>query len=145
MNSAYQWKKTGYQLINAGHQCINVASVLAKFDSILGIIRYTEVNLYNGYRTVRKLVNNNAGVIALKATANDISTSKPIKGAIFTFKNNGTIMKKKTANKGSFYIRNLNPGEYEVIVKKEGYKEKAATVNINGGERSELTVELEKA
>ena len=85
----------------------------------MGIIRYTEVNFYNGYRTVRKLVNNNAGVIALKATANDISTSKPIKGAIFTFKNNGTIMKKKTANKGSFYIRNLNPGEYEVIVKKE--------------------------
>ena len=28
MNSAYQWKKTGYQLINAGHQCINVASQL---------------------------------------------------------------------------------------------------------------------
>lgn len=123
----------------------SVDSVLAKLDAILGIIRYTEVNFYNGYRTVRKLVNNNAGVIALKATANDISTSKPIKGAIFTFKNNGTIMKKKTANKGSFYIRNLNPGEYEVIVKKEGYKEKAATVNINGGERSELTVELEKA
>ena len=121
----------------------SVDVLIEKLDAIIGIIRYNEVNFYTGYRTVRKLVNNNAGVIALKATANDSKTSKPIKGVSFSFKSNGTTIKKKTAEKGSFHIRNMNPGPYEVVVKKDGYKEKVVTVNISDGERSELVVELE--
>ena len=120
-------------------------TILGKIDAILGIIRYDEVNFYNGYRTVRKLVNTNAGVVALKAEAKDLSTNEPLKGVIFNFKSNGTVLTKKTADKGSFYIRNMKPGTYEVFVKKEGYKEKVETVNINDGERSELIVELERA
>jgi hypothetical protein len=120
-------------------------AILGKIDAILGIIRYNEVKFYEGYKTVRKLVDTNAGVVALKAGASDLSTSEPIKGVIFTFKLNGTVLTKKTAEKGSFYIRNMKPGTYEVAVKKEGYKEKVVTVNINDGERSELSVELEKA
>jgi LEA14-like dessication related protein len=119
-------------------------ATLSKLDAIIGIIRYNEVSFYNGYRTVRKLVNTNAGVVALKAIANDKLTSSPIKGVVFTFKSNGTTITKKTADKGSFHIRNMKPGGYEVTVKKEGYKEKVVTVNINDGERSELAVELEK-
>jgi uncharacterized membrane protein len=37
----------------------------------------------------------------------------------------------------------MNKGTYDVVVKKEGYKEKIVTVSINEGERSELKVELE--
>lgn len=120
-------------------------SLLSKLDAILGIIRYNEVNFYNGYKTVRKLVNTNSGVVALKAVANELSTKKPLKGVIFTFRSNGTIITKRTADKGSFHIRNMKPGTYEVVVKKEGYKEKVVTVNINDGERSELKVDLEMA
>ena len=124
---------------------ISIESTIEKLDAIIGIIRYNQVDFYNGYRTVRKLVGSNAGGVALKATANDIKTSKPIKGVSFSFKSNGTTIKKKTAEKGSFHIRNMNPGPYEVVVKKEGYKEKVVTVSINDGERSELVVELETA
>ena len=119
--------------------------MVGKIDAILGIIRYDEVKFYEGYKTVRKLVNTNAGVVALKAEANDISTSKPIKGVTFTFRSNGTVLSKKTAEKGSFYIRNMDPGTYEVSVNKEGYKEKVVTVNISDGERNVVKVELEKA
>jgi hypothetical protein len=120
-------------------------SLISKLDAIIGIIRYNEVKFYNGYRTVRKLVNTNSGVVSLKALANDLKTSEPLKGVLFTFKSNGTVITKKTADKGSFHIRNMNTGTYEVFVKKEGYKEKVVSVSINDGERSQLTVELEKA
>jgi uncharacterized membrane protein len=54
-------------------------------------------------------------------------------------------MVKKTADKGSFHIKNMQAGTYKVLVSKPGYKEKEATVSVSDGERSELNVELEKA
>lgn len=57
---------------------------------------------------------------------------------------NGKIIK-RTAQKGSFYIRNMQPGTYKVVVKKPGYKTKEVVVSISSGERSDLKVELEKA
>jgi uncharacterized membrane protein len=39
----------------------------------------------------------------------------------------------------------MDPGTYKVLVSKPGYKEKEATVSVSDSERSELTVELEKA
>jgi len=120
-------------------------SILKKIDAIIGIIRYDEVKFYEGYKTVRTLVDTNAGVVALIAKVSDYSSGKPIKGVVFKFKSNGVIIIKKTAKKGGFYIRNMNPGTYEVNIKKEGYNEKVVTVNINDGERTDLKVELEKA
>ena len=120
-------------------------SQISKLDAIIGIIRYNEVNFYNGYKTIRKLVNINTGVVALKATASDIVTSEPIKGVLFTLKSDSTVLTKRTADKGSFLIRNMKPGTYEVAVKKDGYKEKALSVSISDRERSELKVELEKS
>jgi uncharacterized membrane protein len=54
-------------------------------------------------------------------------------------------MTKKTADKGSFHIKYMQPGTYRVIVRKPGYKEKEVTVSVADGERSELLVEMEKA
>lgn len=53
-------------------------SLISKIDAILGIIRYKEVKFYNGYKTVRKLVNTNSGVVSLKAIANDQKTREPL-------------------------------------------------------------------
>lgn len=120
-------------------------SMVGKIDAIIGIIRYNQVNFYNGYRTVRKLVGSNAGVVALKAIAHDIRSGNPLKGAIFTFRLNGTTITKRTAEKGIFYIKNMIPGTYNVVIKKEGYAEKSVTVSIQDGTRTELNVELEKS
>lgn len=118
--------------------------VLEKIDAIINIIRYKEVNFYTGYKTVRKLVGPNAGNVALKGAANDLSTSEPLKGSRFVFKSNGNIIKKKTAETGVFFIRNMKAGQYELVVTKDGYKDKTLTVTVNDGERCEVRVELEK-
>jgi len=124
---------------------VTLDSQLSKLDAIIGIIRYTEAKFYNGYRTVRKLVNSNAGEVALKATAKDISSNEPLKGVLFTLTSDGTVLTKKTADKGSFHIRNMKPGTYKVVVKKDKYIGKEITVEISVGVRNELIVDLEKA
>jgi hypothetical protein len=94
-----------------------------------------------------------SGKLALKATAIDLLSGDPVKGALFTFYPEGTNMaipgkaeiEKKTASKGIFHIKSMDAGTYKVVVSKPGYKEKEAVVSIADGERSELTVELEKA
>jgi secreted Zn-dependent insulinase-like peptidase len=118
--------------------------ILFKLDALLKIIEYREVKFYEGYKTVRKLVNTNAGNVALLAEAIDLMTKESLKGVLFTFKSNETFLKKKTAKKGSFYIKNLKPGSYDVLVKKEGYKEQTLKVNVSDGERKDLSIELEK-
>ncbi|MCE5348163.1 MAG: carboxypeptidase-like regulatory domain-containing protein [Bacteroidales bacterium] len=103
-------------------------------------------DFYNGYKASRKLIDTNAGNIALKGTATDITNGATLKGVIFTFKGsngNGEIIK-KTAEKGSFHIKNIQSGNYKVAVRKSGYKDKEVTVSIIEGERSELKVEMEK-
>jgi hypothetical protein len=128
-------------------------SILVKMDVITGIIRLTQVNFYNGYKTVRKLVDTNTGNISLKATATDLLSGERVKGVLFIFKADGIKMAlsggngeitKKTADKGSFHLKNMLAGTYKVVVRKPGYKEKEVTVSIADGERSYLNVELEK-
>lgn len=68
---------------------MSLDSQLSKLDAIIGIIRYNEAKFYNGYRTVRRLVNTNGGEVALKATATDVSSNEPLKGVLFTLTSNG--------------------------------------------------------
>lgn len=111
-------------------------------------------DFFNGYKAVRKLVDTGSGKLALKATATDLASGEPVKGVLFTFKPDGAKaalssgngeINKKTAEKGSFHIKNMQEGTYRVSVSKPGYKSKEVTVSIADGERSELTVEIEKA
>ena len=129
-------------------------ATLKKIDAIIEIVRLTQANFYVGYKSARRLVDFNTGVIALKATAVDIANGKPLNGAIFTFASDGmnsisseqpVTIKKKTAAKGSFHLRNIRPGVYNVVIKKTGYKVKEVTIDIPEGERSDLKVELERA
>jgi hypothetical protein len=69
----------------------------------------------------------------------------PLKGVLFTLTSNGTKSTKKTAEKGSFQIRNLKSGTYKVVVKMGGYKGKEVNVEISDGVRRDFAVELEKS
>ncbi len=129
-------------------------SAVVNMDFAVGIIKLKQPDFFNGYTSSRKLVDTSAGNLALKATATDLKNGEPVKGILFTFKpdrvketsggGNGEISK-KTAEKGSFYIKSMPAGTYKVIVKKPGYKEQEILVSVPGGERTELKVELEKA
>ena len=129
-------------------------AAVENMDFAVGIIKLTQPDFFNGYKTSRKLIDTSAGNLALKATATDQANGEPVKGVLFTFKHEGVQaalsggngeITKKTAEKGSFHIKNMKAGTYRVSVRKPGYKEKEVTVSIADGERSELNVELEKA
>jgi hypothetical protein len=128
-------------------------AVVENMDFAVGIIKLTQPDFYNGYKSSRKLVDSGSGVLALTATARELVSGEPVSGAVFTFRpdvaksaastGNGEITR-KTAGKGSFHIKNMKPGTYRVSVSKPGYKEKEVTVSVANGERSVLKVELEK-
>jgi hypothetical protein len=131
----------------------NANSAIELMDYAVEAVRDEQVDFYNAYRTARKIIDTNSGTVALKATALDLVNHVPISGVVFTIKHmngkissngNGAIIK-KTASKGSFHIRNLAAGEYNVIVKKNGYREKELILMIEDGVRNELKIELEKA
>lgn len=108
-------------------------------------------DFYTGYKNSRMLIDTGSGSLALRGLAQESVSGEPLIGAEFTFRNeatggngNGEIVK-KTSKKGSFHLKNMEPGTYRVSVNKEGYKGKEVSVSVTGGERSELVVELEKA
>jgi hypothetical protein len=109
---------------------------------------------YNGYMNARKLVDVGSKRLSLTATVKDIYNGEPVKGVLFTFRpaltngfqgNDSSEITKRTADKGSFYVKNMAAGTYNVMVSKPGYKDKTVTVIVVDGERSELMVEMEKA
>jgi hypothetical protein len=108
-------------------------------------------DFYTGYKNSRMLIDSGSGSLALRASAQESVSREPLSGAEFAFRNEaaggngiGEIVK-KTSKKGSFHVKNMEPGNYKVSVNKEGYKGKELSVTISDGVRKELNVELEKA
>jgi hypothetical protein len=106
-------------------------TIIGNMDLAIEIIRLSQVNFYNGYKTVRKIVETSAGNLTLKALATDKKSGAALKGAIFVFKPTGEAMEginvngeivKKTAKKGRFNIRNMPEGVYQVMISKPGIK-----------------------
>ena len=122
-------------------------------DYAVGIVKDEQVGFATAYKTSRKLVDTNSGIISLKAKATDLLTGAPLQGVMFTFTAEGTNTNlpwgsgkiiKKTATKGSFQVKSMPSGNYKVSIQKPGYKNKDVSVSIADGERSDLNVGLEK-
>jgi uncharacterized membrane protein len=106
------------------------------------------------YKTARKQLDNGRSSVSLKAWAVETGKGEPVKGAIFTFRpetgnaetsvGEGEIVR-KTAEKGTFNIKEMPAGNYTVCVNKPGYKEKTTAASVSEGEMTELHVELEKS
>jgi hypothetical protein len=129
-------------------------SALENMDFAAGIVKDEQPGYYDGYKSSRKLVCTNTGNVALKAKVVDILTGEPLKGAVFTFRvqqlnfasaMNPAEITRKSAAKGSLLIRSMQPGTYQVSVNKPGYKDKVVVINVTGGERTILNVEMERA
>jgi hypothetical protein len=132
----------------------SVDSILDNIDASVKIIRRKEANFYKGYTANRRLVDTSSGKLALKASAKELASGEPVQGAQFIFIHQADILSgnngigeitKKTSKKGNFQIKNMKAGNYKVSVNKPGYKAKEVSLSVAAGERSKLTVELEKA
>jgi hypothetical protein len=136
-----------------------------KIDTLVEMVKIAQVNFYNEYKNLRKIIDTGAGSLVLKGSAIDLLSGEPVKNATFTFlpvtntllkaaaingnsngngNGNGHIVK-KTAEKGIFYIKSATDGTYNVTIEKPGYKIQNAVVSIVNGELTVLEIALEKA
>ena len=131
-------------------------TALENMDAAVEIIRLTQVDFYNGYKSARKVIEPGAGSLSVKGLVTDAQTGLPLKGVTVSFALDGGIAKaasttsepelvKKTAEKGGFNIKGLESGMYQVTLKKAGYANQVTTISVSDGEMTELKISLEKA
>lgn len=130
-------------------------SALENIDTVIDIIRMTQQNFFNGYKSARKIILTGSGSLTLKGFVTDATSGEPVKGASLSFMLDGNMSKaksvkgtetlvKKTADKGGYNIKSLPAGVYTVTIKKNGYADQFATVAVTDGELSELNIQLSK-
>ncbi|MGE0079429.1 MAG: carboxypeptidase-like regulatory domain-containing protein [Bacteroidales bacterium] len=135
-------------------------AVLENMDAAVGIIRLSQPNFYNGYRTARKVINVGTRSLTLKGIVTDSVSGEPLKGVTVQFcpecesntaetAANGinnikpeVVLTKITAQKGGFNIKSLPNGVYKVTLSKPGYIERVVKIPVITGELNELSVEL---
>jgi hypothetical protein len=126
-------------------------TLIINMDYAVEIIRLTQTTFYNGYKTARKLVDTGTSKLSLKGVAEESGSGNPIKGATFRFIQNGLKSSgangeivKNPADGGSFNLKNMASGNYEVVISKPGFVEKKVSVSVSEGEMTEMVVELER-
>lgn len=133
-------------------------------DLAVEIVRLTQVNFYNGYKTARKIISTGGSSVKLRGLVTDAATGEPIKNAVLEFVPVGAmavsakaanaaaanaaaakpLIEKKTAEKGGVLVKSLPEGEYQVTIKKSGYADEVTTVYVADGELCVLNVAIKK-
>ena len=131
-------------------------TALENMDAAVEIVRLTQVDFYNGYKSARKVIDTGSGSLSVKGLVTDAQTGLPLKGVTVSFALEGGMMKtaaaittdselvKKTAEKVGFNVKKLASGTYQVTLKKVGYADQVITVSVNDGEMSLIDVKLDK-
>ncbi len=134
---------------------VTADNALTNMDLAVEIVKLTQVDFYNSYKSARKVIETGVGSLAVKGFVTDAVSGEPVKGATLSFVLEGGAMAKgakkatesvvkKSADKGGFNIKSLPSGMYSVIVKKVGYADQMATVAVADGDLTELLIELTK-
>lgn len=120
--------------------------ILKKLDVLVDSMRYSQPNFYNGYKACRKTIHTGTRSIAFKASVTEITTGKPLKAALLVIEHSDgkTLIRKKTAEKGSCMIKNMPEGKYKVTVSDIGYEDAVMEIFVNDVEMYNLKVEMKK-
>jgi len=158
-NNALETPRTGIAEKSKATQKLSVLFVKADaeieiMDMAAASAKDEYPDFFNAYKTSRKLIDSNAGTLALRAAARELTNGEPVSGALFVFKHeaqkalgssgNGEVVK-KTSKKGNFHVKSMTAGNYKVVISKKGFNDKEVSITVTEGERVELMVELEKA
>lgn len=130
-------------------------TALENMDAAVEIVRLTQVDFYNGYKSARKVIETGSGSLSVKGLVTDAQTGSPLKGVTVSFALDGGMAKaattttepeivKKTAEKGGFNIKGLATGTYQVTSKKAGYADQVITISVSDGEMTVVDVKMEK-
>jgi hypothetical protein len=135
-------------------------SALKNIDVTMEIVKLTQPNFYNGYKSVRRLITTGRSKLAVKGLVTDLLSGEPLKKAILTFAADGNgwmaksvtpgatlgpLLVKKTAKKGGFIVKSLPAGSYTVSCSKSGYAGQTAMLTVADGELSDLRMQLAKS
>ncbi len=126
---------------------------LENMDAAVEIVRLSQANFYNGYRTARKVIGSGTGSLALKIKAKNASTQKPEPNVTLLLtltdetRNSFGIGKresvlKTTAAGGGSQFKVMADGVYTLTAKKNGFKEVVKTVNVVDGEMTVVEIEM---
>jgi len=134
-------------------------TALANMDAAVEIVKLSQPNFYNGYKSARKVIVTGTGSLSLRGLVTDVETGEPVKGATVSFALDGgvqmmaksgkatsatPIINKKTAEKGGVNVKSLSAGTYQVTIKKVGYADQVVTVSVNDGEMTVMNVSISK-
>ncbi len=128
---------------------------LDNIDTIIEMVKVSDANFYDGYKSVRKVIETGKGSLVLKIVVTDAQTGEPIANVTLTITPDDGQQRsisqtakqsivRKTAKGGGVKEKSMEDGKYIVTAQKPGYKDKMATVNIVHGELAVLEIELEK-
>ena len=119
--------------------------LVVKMDAVIEIIRLTKPALYEGYHISRRLIDTAGGRVSVRANVIDSGSGEPVRGAVCSFRRDGApVVRKRSATRGGFMIRSMPSGTYNVHISKTGYRDQVLSVNVSGGERSDVKVKLDK-
>ena len=131
-----------------------IDGLLEKMDVLVKMVKISHPEFYASYWTVRRVIENGKGSMALKAVVTDATTREGIKGVkvSLTLKDgNAKIMSQKaarmvkiTAGKGIFLIRKMPAGTWTANLVKPGFKEQVVTVTVAEHEMTNMNVEMER-
>ena len=123
-----------------------IRDTLKKLDLLVEGMRYSQPNFYNGYKACRKTIHTGTRSIAFKANITEITTGKPLKAALLLIEHadGKTMIRKKTAEKGSCIIKSMPEGKYKVTVSDVGYEDAVTEIFVNDVEMYNLKVEMKK-
>jgi len=137
---------------------VSCDEALGKMDALVEIVRISNPEFYNSYRSARKIIRIGTGALQIKGLVIDANTGEGLKGATIRFalsdSNNGLmkatadnnieVLVKRAAKLGGFNIKSLPEGTYTVTIRKNGYADVITSIAVTNGESAKLNVELVK-
>jgi hypothetical protein len=131
---------------------VDVEVILEKVDMLVDIVKSNQVIFYSGFKSARMIVDRVGRGYILKVTILDASDNQPLKGVackIIIEQKSATskesAINKRTALKGSFYIKSMPEGTFNMSIAKSGYKSINQVLNISKNEFVNLNINLEKS
>jgi len=123
-------------------------SQLDKLDSLVGLVKNTQPQFYNGYREARRVAKPANTTLSLRGRVTDSVTNQVLGYTNFTFvptsDSKTIILTKRSSGKGGFIVRNLSAGNYTLICRKYGYKTQTIPISINSQETTKVSVLMDK-
>jgi hypothetical protein len=124
--------------------------ILHKMDDAIGPFEFSNVDYFDSYHNLRKVVNTGKRSLALKIQVNNKDTGEGIEGAkvvIVPTDAKGALLKganegleKKTAKKGGVNISTLSEGTYQLTVTKVGHIDAVEAIVIENEKMAKVVV-----